>query len=84
MRVLPLTQKARRLGASINGGVYNSGSAEYPQSEIVMLNILDSIDGNIDVPNQTQSMISVNLLDEKQKQIAQLVTKNTKRINCSR
>ena len=75
MRVLPLTQKARRLGASINGGVYNSGSAEYPQSEVVMLNILDSIDGNIDVPNQTQSMISVNLLDEKQKQIAQLVTK---------
>lgn len=75
MRVLPLTQKARRLGATINGGVYNSGNAEYPQSEVVMLNILDSIDGNIDVPNQTQSMINVNILDEKQKQIAQLVTK---------
>lgn len=75
LRFLPLEQKARRLGATLNGGAFNGISAEFPRSSIEYLNILDAIDGNIDIPNMTQSMINVNILDAQQKLIAQLVSK---------
>lgn len=75
LRVLPLTQRARRLGGGINGGNFNSANAEQPATTVQMLNVLDAIDGNIDIADMSQQMIDVNLLDQEQKNVAQLVAR---------
>lgn len=80
LRVLPIVSKGRRFGATINGGTFNSNSAEVPASEIYYLDIIDTFDPNIDIPYQTQSMIDVNILQQKNIQIAQAVSKMTNAI----
>lgn len=75
IRMLPLTQKARELGNSINGGNF-AGVVEQPQSVEVGIDVITVIDTPIDIANVTQDMISVDVLSKTKDNLTQLVNRN--------
>lgn len=79
VRVLPLTQKARELGAGLNGNSFNT-ITEQPRTEQYGLNVITVIDAPIDIPNVHQDMLPIDLLEKVTKEISNLVNLNTNAI----
>jgi hypothetical protein len=79
VRVLPLTQKARELGAGLNGNSFNT-ITEQPRTEQYGLNVITVIDAPIDIPNVNQDMLPIDLLEKVTKEISNLVNLNTNAI----
>ena len=75
VRMLPLSQKARELGNSINGGNF-AGVVEQPQSTEVGIDVITVIDTPIDIANVTTDMISVDVLAKTKDNLSQLINRN--------
>jgi hypothetical protein len=55
--------KGRRIGATTNGAAFNSANAIYPTSEEYNLDITDYYDGNIDIPEVSEDMFSLSVVE---------------------
>jgi hypothetical protein len=75
VRVKPLTQKARELGAGLNGGNFNTGE-DTVATEVVGLRVITVIDKVFDIPAVSQDMIPVDLLQKSIDNFGQLVNRN--------
>lgn len=76
LRQLPLSQEARELGASLNGGNFNGDGVETVATEAVGLRVLTVIDKPIDIAQVTMDMIPVDLLAGSIKNLSGLITRN--------
>lgn len=76
LRVLPIHQDARELGARINGGGFNDQAPGELATAEVGIRILQVIDAPIDIPDVTQDMIRVDLLKGAVDNLGGLVTRN--------
>ncbi len=76
VKVVPLKQKARELGATLNGGNFNSQGVEELATEEYGLDIITILDRNIDIAAVTQDMIPVDLLAATTKNFTDLVNMN--------
>lgn len=76
IREKPLTQKARSIGASTDGGFFSSQTAEQPTSDEygVVVNLL--YDTPIDIPTNMQDMIPIDLANATMRNYVQAVAKN--------
>lgn len=68
--------KARRLGASVNGGYFNSNAPKMPQSAEYGLKILYMIDDQIDFPTVMDEMVELGVAEATTKAVAGLVARN--------
>lgn len=68
--------KARRLGAAINGGYFNSNEALIPQSVEYGLKILYMIDDSIDFPTVMDEMVELPVAEATTKAVAGIVARN--------
>lgn len=68
--------KARRLGANVNGGYFNSNAALMPQSVEYGLKILYMIDDQIDFPTVMDEMVELPVVEATTKAVAGLVARN--------
>lgn len=75
LRVLPLTQKARELGSAVNGAFFNSGK-EMPQTAEVGIDVITTIDQNIDIPTVAEDMLPIDLLQKTMNNFGDLVNLN--------
>ena len=76
LRILPLSSKVRSVGATINGGNFNSDDAVQSTSVEVGIPVLMVLDPNIDIPRVSQDMIPVDLLAAQTKNYTNLVNLN--------
>ncbi len=76
IRVLPLTQEARSLGADYNGQPFASGDFEQPQTVQYGLDVITVIDKPIAIRNATRDMIPVDLLEAETKNFSLLLYRN--------
>lgn len=76
VKVIPLKQQARELGANLNGGNFNNQPVEELGTTEYGLNIITILDRNIDIPAVTQDMIPVDLLAATMKNFTDLVNNN--------
>ena len=76
VRILPLTQKARSLGADYNGLPFNALTVESPASSQYGLDILTVIDLPIDIRSASQDMIPVDILQAETKNYSLLISRN--------
>lgn len=60
----------RQLGATANGGNFNSAAAKQPQSEEFDIQITEFYDGNIDIPEVTTDMFSLPLVEATMDSVA--------------
>lgn len=67
---------ARRLGASVNGGYFNSNTPLIPQSVEYGLKILYMIDDQIDFPTVMDEMVELPVAEATTKAVAGLVARN--------
>lgn len=63
MKYKPITADARELGATTNGGFFNSQGAEISEVSEYDLNLLYFYDRMVDIPEVQQDMCPVNLFD---------------------
>lgn len=75
IKMLPLKQKARQLGNTINGGNFPT-TTEQPTSTEVGIDVITVIDQPIDIANVTQDMISVDILSKVKDNLNQLINRN--------
>lgn len=68
--------EARRLGASVNGGYFNSNDALLPQSAEYGLKILYMIDDSIDFPTVLDEMVELPVAEATTKAVGGLVARN--------
>ena len=68
--------KARRLGAGVNGGYFNSNAPLMPQSAEYGLKILYMIDDQIDFPTVMDEMVELPVAEATTKAVAGLVARN--------
>lgn len=68
--------KARRMGASVNGGYFNSNDAGLPQSVEYGLKILYIIDDSVDFPTVMDEMVELPVAEATSKAVAGLVSRN--------
>lgn len=66
----------RRLGASVNGGYFNSNTPLMPQSVEYGIKILYMIDDQIDFPTVMDEMVEVPVAEATTKAVAGLVARN--------
>lgn len=76
IKVVPLKQQARELGASLNGGNFNNQPVEELGTTEYGLDIITILDRNIDIPAVTQDMIPIDLLAATMKNFTDLVNNN--------
>ena len=76
LRVKPNENDARELGAENNGKWFNGEEAAEPQTEAYGIRIITTIDRPIDIPTNSQDMVSVDLLSSETKNLAGLVNRN--------
>lgn len=74
-QVVPAIE-ARRLGASVNGGYFNSNDALLPQSVEYGLKILYMIDDAVDFPTVMDEMVELPVAEATTKSVGGLVAKN--------
>ena len=76
VRENPLTQDARGLGATINGGYFNGSVYEQPASTEYGLRLDFVIDQNIDIPANMQDMFPLDVVSATTRNLGQLVSRN--------
>jgi hypothetical protein len=76
IRVLPLTQEARVLGADFNGQPFATGDFEQPQTVQYGLDVITVIDKPIAIRNATRDMIPVDLLEAETANFSLLLHRN--------
>lgn len=76
LRIKPTQNDARELGSSVNGAWFNSENAATSSTEAYGIQILQTIDRNIDIPTNAQDMVSVDLLEGETRNLAGLVNRN--------
>lgn len=69
MKVSPITDDARQLGAGTNGGWFSTGDIGTPQVVEYDLNLLYIYDKPIDIPEVQEDMVPVNVMDNTTKNI---------------
>lgn len=70
LRIKPVEDYARELGADKNGGWFNSEEASYSTTEAYGIKIIDEIDRNIDIPTVQQDMMNVELAEAELSNLA--------------
>ena len=68
-KVIPTGNRARQLGATVNGGYFNSKDAKQATVKEYDLNLLYIMDLPVDLPEVQQDMVSVNIFDETTKNL---------------
>lgn len=81
LRQKPLANDAREIGAATNGAWFNSEAAQTSSTEAYGIQILQTIDRNIDIPTNAQDMVSIDLLSGEVKNLAGLVNRNINAIS---
>lgn len=76
IRVLPLTQEARSLGADFNGASFPTGDFEQPQTVQYGLDIITVIDKPIAIRSAQKDMIPVDLLEAETRNFSLLMYRN--------
>ena len=76
IRVKPSPNDARELGSDVNGGWFNGQDANLPSTEAYGIQIIQTIDRNIDIPSNAQGMIDVDLASKEASNLAGLVNRN--------
>lgn len=76
LRQKPLENDARELGSGANGEWFNSESAQTSATEAYGIQILQTIDRNIDIPTNAQDMVNIDLLAGEVKNLSGLVNRN--------
>lgn len=76
LRLKPTANDAREIGSDKNGSWFNDEDAATSSTEAYGIQILQTIDRNIDVPTNAQDMVSVDLLAGETKNLAGLVNRN--------
>ena len=76
LRQKPTENDAREIGAENNGKWFNNKDAATSSTEAYGIQILQTIDRNIDIPTNAQDMVSVDLLSGETKNLAGLVNRN--------
>ena len=74
-QVIPAIE-ARRLGAAVNGGYFNSNNPLLPQSVEYGLKILYMIDDSIDFPTVMDEMVELPVAEATTKSVGGLVARN--------
>lgn len=69
MKVSPITDDARQLGAGTNGGWFDNGDIGTPKVIEYDLNLLYIYDRPIDIPEVQEDMVPVNVMDNTTKNI---------------
>lgn len=81
LRLKPLANDARELGATTNGAWFNSEAAQTSSTEAYGIQILQTIDRVIDIPTNAQDMVSIDLLSGETTNLAGLVNRNINAIS---
>lgn len=81
LRQKPLANDARELGATTNGGWFNSQDAQTSSTEAYGIQIIQTIDRQIDIPTNAQDMVSIDLLEGETKNLSGLVNRNINAIS---
>lgn len=76
LRLKPIANDARELGSDKNGAWFNSEDPATSSTEAYGIQILQTIDRNIDIPTNAQDMVSVDLLAGETKNLSGLVNRN--------
>lgn len=76
LRQIPLQNDAREIGAATNGAWFNSEAAQTSSTEAYGIQILQTIDRNIDIPTNAQDMVNIDLAAGEVKNLAGLVNRN--------
>jgi hypothetical protein len=76
LRLKPNANDAREIGSDKNGGWFNGQDASTSSTEAYGIQILQTIDRNIDIPTNAQDMVSVDLLAGETKNLSGLVNRN--------
>lgn len=76
LRVKPTANDARELGATTNGKWFNETAAAESATAAYGIQILQTIDRPIDIPTNSQDMVSVDLLSAETKNLSGLVARN--------
>lgn len=81
LRLKPTPNDARELGVysegnTLNGEWFNKENATISSTEAYGIQILQTIDRNIDIPTNAQDMVSIDLLAGETKNLAGLVNRN--------
>lgn len=78
LRVLPGNGDPRHIGATVNGGFFNSNNAQLSETTAYGVDLLDAFDRMHDIPEVQQDMMSVDLAAQRAKivggQVARGVT----------
>lgn len=76
LRLKPAANDAREIGAETNGKWFNGEDAATSSTEAYGIQILQTIDRNIDIPTNAQDMVAVDLLEGETRNLAGLVNRN--------
>lgn len=76
IRLKPNNAEAREIGASVNGAYFNGNDAETSATEAYGINILTTIDHNIDIPTNMQDMLSVDAVKGELENLSGKVSRN--------
>jgi hypothetical protein len=76
LRIKPTPNDARELGSDKNGKWFNDEEAATSSTEAYGIQILQTIDRNIDIPTNAQDMVSVDLLEGETRNLSGLVNRN--------
>lgn len=76
LRLKPLANDARELGATTNGEWFNSQAAQTSATEAYGIQILTTIDRNIDIPTNAQDMVNIDLAEGEVRNLGGLVNRN--------
>ena len=76
LRLKPIANDAREIGSGTNGEWFNNQDPATSSTEAYGIQILQTIDRNIDIPTNAQDMVSVDLLAGETKNLAGLVNRN--------
>jgi hypothetical protein len=76
IREKPLTQKARTIGETTDGGYFSSQTAEQPTSDEYGIRVNLVYDTPIDIPTNMQDMIPIDLANATMRNYVQAVAKN--------
>ena len=76
LRLKPTPNDAREIGSDKNGAWFNETGAATSSTEAYGIQILQTIDRNIDIPTNAQDMVSIDLLAGETKNLAGLVNRN--------
>lgn len=76
LRIKPSANETREIGASKNGKWFNGEEAVESSTEAYGIQILQTVDRNIDIPTNAQDMVSVDLLEGETRNLSGLINRN--------